>query len=182
MALTYYGYFHRAHPWPVFCVSMLRLILHEIKIRIVQDEPFRAGRFEVHLDPCMRALSFAIQDDTVAELAVSHALAKADAEFRSGTCYARSGKGDMPPMNRPGRRRELVFSLCLTGLRHLRGTNSAYCESSTTNHFFTLSRCVMQLCTSKDRKTVRAAFSLLRFPPRRPLARILRENAAPYFT
>jgi hypothetical protein len=48
---------------------MLRLILHEIKIRIVQNEPLRAGRFEIDLDAGMRPLSFAVQDDALAKLA-----------------------------------------------------------------------------------------------------------------
>ena len=63
---------------------MLRFILHEIKIGIIQDEPLRAGRFEIDLDAGMRALSFAVQDDAVTELAMSHTLAKTYAEFRSG--------------------------------------------------------------------------------------------------
>ncbi len=75
---------------------MLRLILHEIKIGIVQNEPLRASRFEIDLDAGMRALSFAVQDDAVAKLAMSHTLAKTYTEFRSGVrCsgYATRGPG-----------------------------------------------------------------------------------------
>ncbi len=75
---------------------MLRLILHEIKIGIIQDEPLCARRFEIDLDAGMRALSFAIQDDTVAKLAMSHTLAKTYPEFRSGmrcSRYATRGPG-----------------------------------------------------------------------------------------
>jgi hypothetical protein len=64
---------------------MLRLILHEIKIRITQDEPFCAGCFEVDLDACMCALPFAVQYDTVTELAMVHTLTEPYAKFRSST-------------------------------------------------------------------------------------------------
>ena len=60
---------------------MLRLILHEIKIRIAQHKPFCAGCLKIYLDPSMRTLPLAVQDDAVAELAMSHALAQVYAEI-----------------------------------------------------------------------------------------------------
>ena len=60
---------------------MLRLILHEIKIRIAQHKPFCTGRLKIDLDTSMRTLSFAVQDDTVAEFAVSYPLAQVYANF-----------------------------------------------------------------------------------------------------
>ena len=72
---------------------MLRHFLHEIKIRIAQDEPFRASCFEVDLDPRMRALPFTVQYDAVAELAVSDALAQSYAEFRTRPRCARGVTG-----------------------------------------------------------------------------------------
>lgn len=66
--------------------------LHEIEIRIAQNEPFCAGGLEIHFDACMRALPFAIQDNAVAELAVTHALSEPYAEFvssRRGHAVAR---------------------------------------------------------------------------------------------
>ena len=63
-------------------MRMLRLISHEIKIRIAKNKPFRAGGFEVDLDPCMCALPFTVQDHTVAELSVPHPLTQSNAELR----------------------------------------------------------------------------------------------------
>ncbi len=60
---------------------MLRLILHEIKIRMAQHKPFCAGCLEIDLDPSMCTLPLTVQDYAVAELAVSHALAQVYAEI-----------------------------------------------------------------------------------------------------
>ena len=58
--------------------------LHQVEIRITQYEPLRTGRLEVDFDACVRTLSFAIQDHTIAEFFVSHTLPEADAEIGGG--------------------------------------------------------------------------------------------------
>ncbi len=63
--------------------------LHEIEIRIAQNEPFCAGCLKIDFHARMGALPLAIQDNAVAKLAVANALAKADAEFGAGRCRAR---------------------------------------------------------------------------------------------
>jgi hypothetical protein len=65
---------------------MLRLISHEIKIRITQDEPFCAGCLKIDFHPRMRTLPFAVQYDAVAKFAVSDSLAQMYAEFCTWSC------------------------------------------------------------------------------------------------
>src|SRR5690606_28638046 len=72
-----------------------RARLHEIEVGVVQHQPLGAGFLEVHLDPRMRPLPFAVQDHAVAELAVAHALPEADAELGAGRGCRPSG-GALP--------------------------------------------------------------------------------------
>ena len=55
--------------------------LHQIQIRIAQNEPFCAGRLKIDLDPGMRTLPFAIEDNAFAKLCVPNPLAKSDTQF-----------------------------------------------------------------------------------------------------
>ena len=58
--------------------------LHQIEICIAQNQPFCAGRLKIDFNPGMGSLSFAIENDAVAEFAVAHALPKSNAEFVTG--------------------------------------------------------------------------------------------------
>ena len=55
--------------------------LHEIEIRIAQNEPFCAGGFKIYFHASMGALAFAVENHSVPELAMAYALTEADTEF-----------------------------------------------------------------------------------------------------
>ena len=58
--------------------------LHQIEICITQNEPFCARRLKIDLDPGMSALPLAIQDDAVAELAVTNTLSEPNPQLVAG--------------------------------------------------------------------------------------------------
>src|SRR5262245_44173189 len=53
--------------------------LHQLQVRVGDDEPLRAFVLEVDLHARVRAAAFAVEHDALAELAVAHALAEPDA-------------------------------------------------------------------------------------------------------
>ena len=52
--------------------------LHQFKVGVGHDEPFRAGRLEINLHPRMCSAAFVVEDDALPELAVADALPQPD--------------------------------------------------------------------------------------------------------
>ena len=61
---------------------LCQCILHEIKIRITENEPFCARPLKIDLNTGMRPLALAAQNDAISEFSVANPLAKADTLLR----------------------------------------------------------------------------------------------------
>src|SRR5690606_28214914 len=64
------------------CTKEPGAILHEIQVGIAQHQPLGTGMLEVHLDPRVRALAFAVQDYAVAKFLVVHPLSQSQSQLR----------------------------------------------------------------------------------------------------
>ena len=64
--------------------------LHQIEIRITQNEPFCAGSLKIDFYPSVGPLALIIKDHAIAEFLVANALPKSNTKFVSGTGSRRS--------------------------------------------------------------------------------------------
>src|SRR4030095_9892841 len=53
-----------------------------LELGVLQSQPLHAGVAEIHLDPCVTAAAFRVDDDSQAEFGVLHALSDAPARPR----------------------------------------------------------------------------------------------------